>query len=291
MSVHPVITIGIPVYNEEKYLAATIESAQNQTLKNILVIVADNCSTDSSYEIAQSYADSDSRIKVYRHSENIGIPDNFKFALNKSDTKYFIWLGAHDLLKPDYLERGVEYLEKNKNVLMAYPRAEWIDAEGKFISLLDEDIETAGASRKDALIKVVKNTDSGIGVHGIYAASELKKIPFGMNVGGEVLMFFVIASKGDIAKLNFTGLLFRVVRKENIAERIKRYKEIKIVNSSSIFTFVRIKKHLAYTFKTKELSFIDKLKVSYSVFRKFIMIHLWIQYRKLRPGKDIKTVK
>lgn len=291
MSEQPVITVGIPVYNEEKYLAATIESALNQTLKNISIVIADNYSTDSSYEIAKRYAERDSRITVFRHGKNIGIPGNFKFTLSKSGTKYFIWLGAHDLLKPYYLERGIKFLELNKKVLMAYPRAEWVDQEDNFISILDEDIETRGLSKKDALIKVVTNTDSGIGVHGIYVTSELKEIPFGMDVGGETLMFFVIVTKGDIAKLNFTGLLFRVVRKETVIERIKRYKEIKIASSSFIFTINRIKKHLAYTFNSKELSFNDKLTVSYKVFKKFIMIHLWIQYRKLRPGKAIQTVK
>ncbi|MEO8664829.1 MAG: glycosyltransferase family 2 protein [Ignavibacteria bacterium] len=287
----PIITVGIPVYNEEKYLASTIQSVLDQTLKNIEIVIADNCSTDSSYDIAMGYAERDPRISVYRQEENIGIPNNFRFALNKSKTKYFIWLGAHDMFKPDYLERGVEFLEKNKNVLMAYPRAEWIDTENKFISNLDEDIQTTGLSKRDALIKVVSNTDSGVGVHGIYVTSALKQIPFGMDVGGEALMFFVIVTQGDIAKLDFTGLLFRVVRKETVIERIKRYKEIKIVSSSFIFTIHRIRKHLHYTFASKELSFSDRVRVSYVVFKRFIMIHLWIQYRKLRPGKEIKTAK
>lgn len=291
MTDQPIITVGIPLYNEEKYLASTIESVLNQSLKNISVIISDNCSTDRSYEIAQSYAGKDGRIRAYRHEENKGIPYNFTFALMKAETKYFIWLGAHDMMTPEYLKTGVEYLEKNENVLMVYPDAEWIDQENKFISKLEEDIQTTGLSKKDALNKIINNTDSGVAVHSIFVTEALKKIPFGMDVGGEILIFFIMAVYGEIARLNITGLLFRVVRNETVTERLKRYKDIKILNSSFNFTIERIKKHLSYTWKMKELKTSDRISVSYNVIKRFLLIHLWIQYRKLRPKEQIRTVK
>ena len=284
-----VITVGIPVYNEGKYLASTIESVLNQSLTNFELIITDNCSTDNSYQIAMTYSEKDSRIKVYRHNENMGIPFNFRFSLLKATTKYFVWLGAHDLFTPDYLKNTAEYLEMNENVLMVYPNAEWIDNENKFISKLEEDIETIGLLKKDALKKVLNNNDSGIAVHGLYRTSILNTIPFGMD---EMLMFFIVAIHGEIVKLNFVGILFRVIRVETVEERLKRYKDIKILNKSTVnFTIARIKKHLFYTWKVSKMNFFDKVSVSYSVIKKFMIIELWIQYKKSINKGSIKTVK
>ena len=289
MAQSSVVTVGIPVYNEGKFLAATIESVLNQSLTNFELIITDNCSTDNSYQIAMSYAEKDSRIKVYRHEKNMGIPFNFRFSLLKATTKYFVWLGAHDLFTPEYLKNTVGYLEMNENVLMVYPNAEWIDNENKFISKLEEDIETLGLSKKKALKKVLNNTDSGIGVHSVYRTSILNIVPFGMD---EILMFFIVAIHGEIIKLNFVGILFRVIRVETVEERLKRYKDIKILNKSTIhFTIARIKKHLFYTWKVSKMNFFDKVSVSYSVIKKFMIIELWIQYKKSINKGNIKTVK
>jgi hypothetical protein len=228
---------------------------------------------------------------MFRQEKNIGIPRNFKFTSDKAETRYFIWLGAHDKLEPDYLRQAVEFLERNRNVLMVYPSAKWIDTDNKFISNIEEDIQTTGMSRKNALIKIINNTDSGIATHGVFVTSELQRIPFAMDVGLELMIFFIIATRGDIAKLNYTGLLFREVRKETVTERMKRYKEIKIVKSSFIFTIVRLQKHLSYTWRTKDLSFSDKIMVSYHVLKKILIIFLWIQYRKYFSDRQVMTVK
>ena len=285
----PIITIGIPVYNESKFLAATIESVLNQSLAIFELIITDNCSTDNSYQIAMSYAEKDNRIKVYRHETNMGIPFNFRYSLLKATTKYFVWLGAHDMFTPDYLKNTVDYLEKNENVLMVYPNAEWIDYDGKYISKLEEDIDTKGLSKKAALKKVLKNTDSGIGVHSVYRTSILTTVPFGMD---EILMFFIMAIHGEIVRLNFVGILFRVIRVETVEERLKRYKEIKILNKSTInFTLSRIRMHLFYTWKVCKMGVLDKLSVSYHVIKKFMIIELWIQYKKSINKGNIRTVK
>jgi glycosyltransferase involved in cell wall biosynthesis len=285
----PIVTIGIPVYNEERFLALAIESVLKQSLTNFELIITDNCSTDNSYQIAMSYAEKDNRIKVYRHDKNMGIPYNFRYSLLQATTKYFVWLGAHDLFTTDYLRNTVEYLEKNENVLMVYPNAEWIDTENKFISKLEEDIETIGLSKKNALKKVLKNNDSGIAVHGVYRTSILNSVPFGMD---EILMFFIVAIHGDIVKLNFAGILFRVIRVETVEERLKRYKDIKILNKSTLsFTIARIRKHLFYTWKVSKMNFFAKVSVSYSVIKKFMIIELWIQYKKSISKGSIKTVK
>ncbi|MBX7490429.1 glycosyltransferase family 2 protein [Helicobacter turcicus] len=64
------VSIIIPVYNTEKYIAEALESCINQTLQEIEIIVVDDCGSDRSIEIAQEYANKDSRIKIIKNVEN-----------------------------------------------------------------------------------------------------------------------------------------------------------------------------------------------------------------------------
>jgi len=287
----PIITVGIPVYNEELYLVSSIDSVLNQSLKNFELIISDNCSTDASYEIAKTYALKDTRVKAYRHEQNMGIPFNFKFPLLKASTKYFVWLGAHDLFTPEYLKTTIDYLEKNDSVSMVYSNADWIDSQGNFMYKLEEDIQTVGLSRRNALLKIINNTDSGIAVHSVFRTSILQQISYSMEEG-DMLLCFIMATYGDIAKLNITGLLFRLIRTETVKERLKRYEEIKIIKSSILnLTLITIKKYLDYIVKNNGLNIREKLLVSISVIRKFTINLTWLAYKRYINKSNIRTAK
>ncbi|WP_243832725.1 MULTISPECIES: glycosyltransferase family 2 protein [unclassified Campylobacter] len=67
------ISIIIPTYNVEKYIARALESCINQTFKDIEIIVVDDCGNDKSIEIAKEYAKKDTRIKIVYNEENLGL--------------------------------------------------------------------------------------------------------------------------------------------------------------------------------------------------------------------------
>ena len=94
----PLVTIGIPLYNEAKYILNTIESAVNQTYTNIEIIISDNCSTDTSLEVIDGIVQQNSNIQLIKHTDNIGATDNFNFLKKVAKGKYFMWLGAHDII-------------------------------------------------------------------------------------------------------------------------------------------------------------------------------------------------
>ena len=71
MPYSPKVSILIPVYNRAKIISETLNSAVNQTYKNIEVIVVDNKSTDNTFEIVKEFAKSHSNVKVYQNEENI----------------------------------------------------------------------------------------------------------------------------------------------------------------------------------------------------------------------------
>ena len=76
-SSQPIVSIGVPVYNTERYIAGTLDSLLAQTFPDFELIISDNASTDGTREICESYAARDRRIRYIRQSENIGLPRNW----------------------------------------------------------------------------------------------------------------------------------------------------------------------------------------------------------------------
>jgi glycosyltransferase involved in cell wall biosynthesis len=102
---NPIASIIIPVYNREKLIAEALESACNQTLGDIEIIVGDNCSTDNTYEVCQAYAARDPRIVLFRNESNVGPVLNWMACLARARAPYLKFLFSDDLLHPRSLEK------------------------------------------------------------------------------------------------------------------------------------------------------------------------------------------
>ena len=90
----PCITIGMPVFNGEKTISDAIKSVIEQDFEDWTLLISDNFSTDSTWDICKTFAAQDSRILIIRQNENIGGWANFNFVLNQAKTKYFKFLLA-----------------------------------------------------------------------------------------------------------------------------------------------------------------------------------------------------
>ena len=99
------ISIIIPVYNVEKYIAECLESVINQTYSNLEIICIDDCGSDNSMKIVQEYADKDNRIKIIRHEENSGLAPARNTGLNNADGDYILFLDSDDYLMPDIIQK------------------------------------------------------------------------------------------------------------------------------------------------------------------------------------------
>jgi glycosyltransferase involved in cell wall biosynthesis len=112
---NPLVSILIPVYNTEKYVAEAIESALNQTYKNIEIIIVDDGSTDKSWEIIESYRQKyPDKIKTYRQ-KNKGACAARNKAFELSSGQYIQYLDADDLLAPDKIEHQIKYFDGSGN--------------------------------------------------------------------------------------------------------------------------------------------------------------------------------
>ena len=94
----PIISVLIPLYNAEKFIAQAIESVLNQTFTDFEIIIVDNYSTDRSITIARNY-EYDKRVKIFQNSENIGAVRNWNQCMLYASGEYLKFLFADDYLK------------------------------------------------------------------------------------------------------------------------------------------------------------------------------------------------
>lgn len=107
----PMVSLGLPVYNGERFLEKTLVSLLGQTFTDFELIICDNASTDSTADICARYAAQDPRIRYFRNDINLGAGPNYDLCFHRAVGKYFKWCAHDDVLTPDFLERTVAALE------------------------------------------------------------------------------------------------------------------------------------------------------------------------------------
>ncbi len=152
------ISIGMPLYNGERFLASALASLLAQTFGEFELIISDNGSTDASREICADHASRDSRIRYVRHEMNRGAAWNFNFVLAQAGGELFKWAACDDVLAPRFLEvcRGA-LREQGPGVVLAYPKTALIDSRGSVIEAYDDRMEIAFDSAAERIAHLVRN--------------------------------------------------------------------------------------------------------------------------------------
>ena len=127
------ISVVMPVYNGEKYLKQSIESVIRQSYKEWELIIVNDCSTDSSRDIMQSYADIDSRIRIVDNSSNLKLPMSLNAGFREARGNYLTWTSDDNLYKANALEELAGYLENNPEIGLVYSDMDFVDASLNFI--------------------------------------------------------------------------------------------------------------------------------------------------------------
>lgn len=131
----PIVSIGLPVYNGQRYLQETLDSILAQTFHDFELIISDNASGDKTREICEAYAIRDKRVKYIRHDVNKGAKFNYNYVFEISTGKYFKWSAYDDTMAPDFLKKCVSGFEKYRNVVLCFPLIVDIDENGKQVEI------------------------------------------------------------------------------------------------------------------------------------------------------------
>jgi glycosyltransferase involved in cell wall biosynthesis len=128
------VTIGLPGFNGEAFLRQAVDSILAQTYTDFELLLSDNCSTDRTAVICQSYLLADPRIRYVRQPVNIGAAKNYNGLVALSSGKYFKWAAHDDVLAPRFLEECVRALEQDPGVVLAFARTQLIGEDGEPIA-------------------------------------------------------------------------------------------------------------------------------------------------------------
>ncbi len=230
------IFVAIPTYNGEKYLRQTVDSILNQTYTDFEVYIIDDCSTDSTREIAAQFPQKDGRVHLICNEKNRGACDNFNYCLElskKTDCAYYCMISHDNLFYPDYFAKKVALMEKYPEAVMVCNASDIIDTEGKKLMVRDwmkgELIDGKKYLRKSALWgNVYGEPDCGlirmdiIRKVGLFDKNVLTCIDFDF--------FNRVASFGSVGYVKQPVYAFRVIptsmtaigfRKDKKAEREK----------------------------------------------------------------------
>jgi glycosyltransferase involved in cell wall biosynthesis len=203
MNYSTIVAIGMPVYNEEKYIDKAINSILNQEFKDFELIISDNASTDCTLDICKKYAKEDSRIRIIKNDTNIGASDNFKKVFEESNSQYFVWIAGHDLWHPQFLAKCVTGLDENPSVVLYYPKSIWIDDENQDLGTIGRGVDTRGLDPVSRFQVVLWGIGYGSPIYGLLRSSALNQVTLGTKtVGPDNILLNELSLLGDLAYLD-----------------------------------------------------------------------------------------
>lgn len=144
----PAVSIGMPVYNAEECLPATIGAILAQDFHDFELIISDNASTDRSAEICEGFARQDGRVRFVRQATNRGATVNFRFVLDEARAPLFMWAAADDVRSPDFLTHTVAVLRSRPDVIAANCRTRFDNGTFERNRMGDGPIEHDDAAQR-----------------------------------------------------------------------------------------------------------------------------------------------
>ena len=130
MENQPLVSVIVPCYNMEKYIAFTIESVQRQTYPHWELLIVDDASTDGTAEIVKSHQNQDERIQFFVKPQHSGIADTRNQCLNMAKGRFLAFLDSDDLWHPEKIEKQLQFMTE-KNIGFSYSSYDCVDEAGK----------------------------------------------------------------------------------------------------------------------------------------------------------------
>lgn len=116
----PTVSIGMPVYNDEKYVSKALDDLLAQSFTDFELIISDNSSTDRTEEICRRYAAKDRRVRYFRQDHNLGMQSNFVFVLHQACGEFFMWAASDDRWDKDFIRVLLDALRRDESYVSAF---------------------------------------------------------------------------------------------------------------------------------------------------------------------------
>jgi glycosyltransferase involved in cell wall biosynthesis len=196
------VSIGIPVYNAEKYLAGCLQCYLDQTYADIEIIVSDNGSTDGTRAIYEDYASRDRRILYQRQEKNQGAGWNYNRVLELAGGAYFKWGAYDDRVSPGFVAAAVKALDERPKDILAYAITSIIDADGKETSRFPDPMRIVSDRPSRRLREYLYKVRLTNAIYGLIRTDVLRSTGgLGSYVSSDVVLLAELAVLGTFHEL------------------------------------------------------------------------------------------
>jgi glycosyltransferase involved in cell wall biosynthesis len=176
----PRLSIGVPVYNGQRHLRATLDSILAQTFTDFELIICDNASSDNTQSVCLEFAQRDPRVRYFRNDRNIGPAPNYNRCFHESRGELFKWSAADDVIAPQFIARCIERLDADPSLVAVYSRTTLIDEHGRTIGTYQYDLDLEHASPAVRFARLVFVNHRRHNAHefwGVIRAATLRRTP------------------------------------------------------------------------------------------------------------------
>jgi glycosyltransferase involved in cell wall biosynthesis len=170
----PLVTVGLPVYNGERYIGQSIESILSQTYKDLELIISDNASNDSTEQICRAYASRDARVRYYRADENRGAAWNHNRVVELARGEYFRWQNHDDYSHPNFLDKCLAVVQSDPQIVLCYPQFVRVDEEGRQLGIKTSRILGCGEPA-ERFQSMIYRRDSCEEIYGITRTAVIRR--------------------------------------------------------------------------------------------------------------------
>jgi glycosyltransferase involved in cell wall biosynthesis len=176
MTPTPRLSIGLPVYNGERYLAEALDALLGQTYRDFELIISDNASTDSTEEICRRYAEQDPRVRYIRQPRNIGCAANHNVVFEYARGELFKWVADDDLYARDLVERCIELLDENPDAVLVHSWSAVVEGDDVDVARpITYPLETSSPSAP-VRFRSILIADGGDDDYGVIRSEVLRKV-------------------------------------------------------------------------------------------------------------------
>lgn len=201
---NPLISVIVPIYNVEKYLARCVDSIVNQTYKNLEIILVDDGSPDRCPQMCDDYAEKDSRIKVV-HKKNGGLSDARNAGIDVATGEYISFIDSDDYVSDDFFECLLDVMNK-KNSDIAECSVVKLYEDNRFDEFSD-DLSVKTYDTQDAMSALIAENPFHQHVwNKLYKTELVKDIPYAVGKlnEDEFWTYQVFGRANKVARLNKT---------------------------------------------------------------------------------------
>ncbi len=213
----PRVSIGLPTYNGARFIRRALDSLLAQTFQDFEIIVSDNASTDETAVIIHNYIQKGVPIRYYRNEKNRGATYNYNRVLELATGEYFRWMADDDVIHPQFLEKCVDELDKNREWVLVYAKAAFIDQDDRVIYRFDDVMKLEPWSdsvvkRTGQMMQAIFRSGSAANVivFGVVRTEALRAIrPLGNYFGPDFTIVTELALLGPIYEIPELMLFYR----------------------------------------------------------------------------------